>query len=49
MNARETKHALDSIKTYQAIKRDFSINGVPDFEMSMNEIEVHRRQGLSPR
>lgn len=45
MNACETKHALDSIKTYQAIERDFSINGAPDFEMSMNEIEVHRRLG----
>lgn len=45
MNACETKRALDLIKTYQAIERDFTISGEPDFKMSMNEIEVYRRLG----
>ena len=45
MNACETKEALDAIKCYQMIEKDFSIHGTVDFDMAMNEVEVYRRLG----
>ena len=45
LNACETKEALDTIKCYQMIERDFSIHGAPDVRMSQNEIEAYRRLG----
>jgi len=45
MNAAETKDALKTIKSYQMIERDFSIQGPPDFDMAMNEVEAYRRLG----
>lgn len=45
LNACETEEALDTIKCYWMIERDFSIHGDPDFDLSMNEIEAYRRSG----
>ena len=45
MNASETKQALDSIRCYRMIGRDFSIHGALDFDMAMNEVECYRRSG----
>ena len=45
LNACETEEALNSIKCYQMIERDFSIRGAADHNMFMNEIEAYRRLG----
>lgn len=45
MNASETKQALDTIKCYKMMGRNFSIAGAQDFDMAMNEVECYRRSG----
>ena len=45
MNASETRQALDTIKCYKMVGRDFSIAVAPDFDMAMNEVEYYRRSG----
>lgn len=45
LNACETKEALDTIKSYKMIERDFSMHGALDFGIVANEIEAHRRLG----
>lgn len=45
LNACETKDALDTIKCYKMIERDFSMHGAPDFGVAANEIEAYQRLG----
>lgn len=45
LNGCDTQKALQSIHIYKQIEKDFNIDGVPDLELDLEEIEAYRRLG----
>lgn len=45
MNACQAEEALETIRQYKMIEKDFSIHGAPDFVIDKEEIEAYRRLG----
>ncbi len=44
-NACQAEEALETIRQYKMIEKDFSIHGAPDFIIDKEEIEAYRRLG----